>query len=116
MWRLKRGAPSTPTPLLVGEELYFVSDNGIASCVNVLTGEKYWTERLGGDFSASPLLINGKILFLDENGKATWVKASKTFEVLGTNEVTGRTLATPGFDQDAMYLRTDESLIKYARP
>lgn len=116
VWRLKRGAPSTPTPLLVGEELYFVSDNGIASCVNVLTGEKYWTERLGGDFSASPLLINGKILFLDENGKATWVKASKTFEVLGTNEVTGRTLATPGFDQDAMYLRTDESLIKYARP
>lgn len=115
VWRLKRGAPSTPTPLLVGEELYFVSDNGIASCVNVLTGEKYWTERLGGDFSASPLLINGNILFLDENGKATWVKASKSFETLGTNEITGRTLATPGFDAEAMYLRTDEFLIKYTR-
>lgn len=115
VWRIKRGAPSTPTPLLVGEELYFVSDNGIASCVDVRTGEKHWTERLGGDFSASPLLINGNILFLDENGKATWVKASKTFEIRGTNEVTGRTLATPGFDDEAMYLRTDEFLIKYTR-
>jgi outer membrane protein assembly factor BamB len=115
VWRLKRGAPSTPTPLLVGEELYFVSDNGIASCVNVLTGTQYWMERLGGDFSASPLLINGNIMFLDENGKATWVKASRKFEILGTNEITGRTLATPGFDQNAMYLRTDEFLIKYQR-
>ena len=114
MWRLKKGVPSTPTPVLVGEDLFFVSDNGIASCVNVLTGERYWMERLGGDFSASPLAIGGNILFLDENGKATWVKASRKFEIVGTNEVTGRTFATPGFDQEAMYLRTDEFLTKYA--
>lgn len=114
VWRMKRGAPSTPTPVLVGEDLFFVSDNGIASCVNAKTGERYWMERLGGDFSASPLHIEGKILFLDENGKATWVKAAREFEILGKNEVSGKTLATPGFDKKAMYLRTDEFLIKYA--
>jgi outer membrane protein assembly factor BamB len=114
VWRIKRGAPSTPSPVLVGENLFFVSDNGIASCVNAKTGETYWMERLGGDFSASPIYVNNALLFLDENGLAHWIKADRKFEVLGKNEVTGRTLATPAFDQGAMYLRTDEFLFKIA--
>src|SRR5262245_13506217 len=30
-WRLDKGAPHTPSPLLVGDELYMVSDAGVAS-------------------------------------------------------------------------------------
>ncbi|MFN9985149.1 MAG: serine/threonine protein kinase, partial [Pirellula sp.] len=111
----QRGAPSTPTPLLIGKELYFVSDNGVASCVDARTGERHWMERLGGNFSASPVLVNDHILFMSETGVATWVKPSKNFEVAGKNEVTGRTFATPAFANDAMYLRTDEALLKIAK-
>lgn len=111
-WRIKRGAPSTPTPLLVGEDLYFVSDKGIASCVSAVTGETHWMERLGDNFSASPVLANGAVLFLNENGLATWVRPGHEFEVIGTNEVPGRTFATPAFADGAMYLRTDEFLYK----
>jgi outer membrane protein assembly factor BamB len=112
VWRIKRGAPSTPSPLLVGEELYFVSDEGIASCVNAKTGDRHWMERLGGNFSASPVLANGRVLFLNEDGVATWVKADKSFNPLGNNELPGRTFATPAFSTGAMYLRTDENLYK----
>ncbi len=114
VWRLKRGAPSTPSMLLVGDELYFVSDKGIASCVDAKTGESHWMERLGGNFSASPVYVNGRILFLNENGLATWVALGKSFVELGKNEVPGRTLATPAFANGAMYLRTDEHLYKVA--
>jgi len=114
VWRIKKGAPSTPSPLLVGEELYFVSDKGIASCVNVESGERHWMERFGGDYSASPIFANGKILFLNEDGVATWVKPGPKFEVFGKNELPGRTLATPAFSDGAMYLRTDEFLYKFA--
>ncbi|MGD9648421.1 MAG: PQQ-binding-like beta-propeller repeat protein [Pirellulales bacterium] len=115
VWRIKRGAPSTPSPLLVGEELYFVSDKGIASCVNAKTGESYWTERFGGNYSASPVFAGGRILFLDEDGLATWIRPGREFEVLAKNEVSGRTFATPAFADGAMYLRTDEHLLKIAR-
>ena len=115
VWRLKRGAPSTPSMLLVGEELYFVSDKGIASCVDAKTGESHWMERLGGNFSASPIYANGRILFLNENGQATWVALGKKFMELGKNEVPGRTLATPAFADGAMYLRTDEYLYKVSQ-
>lgn len=114
VWRIQRGAPSTPTPLLIGDELYFVNDNGIASCVDAKTGKQHWTERLGGNFSASPVLANGLVLFMDENGHAYWVKPSKTFEVVQRNAVMGRTFATPGFCDGAMYLRTDSALLKIA--
>ena len=39
VWTARRGAPLTPSPLLVGDELYFVSDNGIAS-VSMLGPER----------------------------------------------------------------------------
>lgn len=113
-WRIKRGAPSTPSPLLIGDELYFISDNGVASCVNAKTGEQHWMERLGGNYSASPIYANNRVLFLSENGLATWIKLGPKFEVLGTNEVPGRTFATPAFSNGAMFLRTDEHLYKIA--
>lgn len=114
VWRIQRGAPSTPTPLLVGDELYFVSDKGIASCVDAKTGTQHWMERLGGNFSASPVFANGLVLFLDEDGHAHWISPSKTFKVAQRNEVTGRTFATPAFVDGAMYMRTDKTLLKIA--
>ncbi len=115
VWRMKRGAPSTPSPLLVGDELYFVSDDGIASCIDAKTGERHWMERLGGNFSASPVLANGRVLFMNESGLATWVKLGKKFESLGTCEVPGRTFATPAFYDGAMFLRTDEKLYRISQ-
>lgn len=112
VWRINRGAPSTPSPILVGEELYFIADNGIASCVDVQSGERHWMERLAGDYSASPIYAQGLLLFLNEDGKGTWVRPGKKFEIVGANEVPGRTLATPAFAHGAMYLRTDEHLYK----
>lgn len=112
----KAGRPSTPTPLLIGEDLYYVSDDGIASCVNAVSGERYWMERLGGNFSASPVFANGHVLFMDETGHATWIKPTRTFETVGKCEVPGRTLATPAFANASMYLRTDEFLYRIAAP
>lgn len=113
-WRLERGAPSTPSPLLVGDELYFVSDDGIASCIDVKTGTSYWMKRLGGNYSASPVLANGRILTLSETGQAAWLAVGKEFATLGTNELPGRAFATPAFAQGAMYLRTDTAVYKIA--
>ena len=47
-WTLKKGAPHTPSPLLVGDELYMVSDSGMASCLDAKTGKVHWQQRLGG--------------------------------------------------------------------
>lgn len=112
-WRVKRGAPSTPTPLLLRNDLYCISDSGIATCLDARDGKQHWMKRLGGNYSASPLYVQGRILFLSENGLATWVQPGREYVELGTNEVPGRTLATPAFVGNSMYLRTDSHLYRF---
>jgi outer membrane protein assembly factor BamB len=111
-WKLDKGAPHNPSPLLVGDELYIVSDSGVAACLDAKTGRENWRERLGGNFSASPLEAAGRIYFLDEDGALTVVKAGKTFEKLARNELKARTLASPAAVEGALYLRTDKHLYR----
>jgi outer membrane protein assembly factor BamB len=101
--------------LLIGFELYYVSDNGVASCIDARTGQRHWMERLGGNYSASPVYVNDHVLFLSEDGMATWVQASKQFQSVGKNQISGRTFATPAFYKNAMFLRTDEHLLKISQ-
>ena len=55
--------PLTPSPLIVVDELYLVSDIGIASCVDAKTGQTHWQQRLGGNYSASPVFVMGESIF-----------------------------------------------------
>lgn len=109
-WTMKKATPLNPSPLAVGDELYLVSDNGIATCLDALTGEQHWQERLGGNFTASPTLADGRIYLLDEDGTCTVISPGRTFESLAVNKLDGRTLATPAFVEDTIFLRTDTHL------
>jgi outer membrane protein assembly factor BamB len=40
-WSTNKAAPHTPSPLLVGDELYLVSDSGMASCLDAKKGTVY---------------------------------------------------------------------------
>ncbi len=111
-WRLGPGAPLTPSALLVGEELYLVSDQGIATCLEARTGKVHWQERLGGTFSASPLLAAGRIYLQDEKGGTTVLKPGKVYSLLQKNQVKGRTFASPAPIEGAFFLRTDTHLLR----
>ncbi len=111
-WTMKKGAPNTPSLLLVGEELYMVSDGGIASCVEAKTGKVHWQERAGGNYSASPLYADGKVYFQNEEGIGVVVKAGKEFQKLASNDLGERTLASYAADDDAFFIRTEQHLYK----
>jgi outer membrane protein assembly factor BamB len=115
-WTTSRGAPNTPSMLLVGDELYFVSDGGVASCVDARTGELHWNERLGGDFSASPIQANGRLYFTNERGRTFVIRASRTFEKLAENDLGERTLASPAAGGPALFIRTEAHLHRLQEP
>lgn len=112
VWKLKKGAPLNPSPVLSGGDLYMVSDQGIASCVEAKTGKVIWQKRVGGNFSASATLAEGRVYFLDEEGTATIVAASREYQVLAVNKLDGRALATPAMVDGAIFLRTDTHLYR----
>src|SRR5215831_3442856 len=47
-WKNPRQVPVMSSPVLAGAEMYWISDEGIASCGDARTGEISWQERLGG--------------------------------------------------------------------
>lgn len=106
-WTLRRGAPLTASPLLVGNELYLVTDAGIATCVDAQTGAIRWQQRLNGNFSASPVYAHGRIYFQSEEGVTTVIAPGTEFRVLATNTLDGATLASMAVADGSFFLRTN---------
>lgn len=111
-WTNKKAAPHTPSLLVVGDEVYSVSDKGIATCADAMTGSVYWTHRLDGGFSASPVLAEGRIYFQSEEGVGYVIKAGKTFEQLAENDLGERSLASYAVTDHALFIRTQTHLWK----
>ena len=105
-WTLAKGAPNTPSMVVVHDLLYFVSDAGIASAVEAATGKVVWSERLGGDFSSSIVYADGRLYFQNEAGVGFVVKPGRLFELLAKNDLGERTLASYAVDEGALYIRT----------
>jgi outer membrane protein assembly factor BamB len=115
-WVVRKGAPNTPSLLLVGDELYMVSDRGVASCLDARTGEVHWQERIGGNYSASPVYADGKIYFQSEEGTGVVIQAGKQFRQLASNELGERTLASYAIADHAILIRTDKHLYRIEAP
>lgn len=112
-WKLDKGAPLNPSPLLVGSELYLVDDSGVATCLDAKTGKQHWKKRIGGNFTSSLLFAEGRIYLLDEAGKTYVIAPSKeAYEELAVNELPGRTQATIAAADESLFLRTDTSVYR----
>jgi len=109
---LRRGVPHNPSPLLVGDRLYMVSDLGVLTCVDAVKGQEVWRQRLSGNFSASPTLADGKIFVINEIGTTFVIAPGDKYQLLATNSLAGQALASPAFCGHAIYLRTDTHLYR----
>jgi outer membrane protein assembly factor BamB len=111
-WKLARAIPRTPSPLLVGDELYIVNDNGIATCIDAKTGEELWRTRLDGNYSASPIYADGRIYFLSEEGISIVIAPGRQLKHLATNELTGPTLASMAVSHNSLFIRSATHLYR----
>jgi outer membrane protein assembly factor BamB len=106
VWQAGKGVPTRPSLLLDGELLYMVSDNGIASCLDALTGYVYWSERLDGEFSASPVLAGKNIYCCNQIGKTFVLATGKSFQIVAENRLDDGFMASPAVAGDQLFLRT----------
>ncbi|MBI1311031.1 PQQ-binding-like beta-propeller repeat protein [bacterium] len=114
-WIMTKGAPHTPSPLVVGDELYVVSDKGILTCLDAVSGEEIWQERLGGNFSASPLSANGLIYLQSENGESIVFRPGRTYQEVARNRLENddvRTFASYAVIDSSFLIRSETSLFR----
>ena len=112
-WRLEGPAvPAEPSPLLVDDLLYLVTNNGLVTCLEAATGTQVWSERIGGNYQASPIYCDGRIYFFSTQGKGTILKAGRTYESMATNTLESGFMASPAVCGKALILRSKTHLYR----
>ncbi len=114
-WKVAKGAPNRPSPVLVGEWLFMLNqDGGVVTCLEAKTGRVIWSERLPGlgNYSASPVLAAGRLYFCNENGQTTVIEAGPRFKVLAENILADGFMASPAVAGKALYLRSKTALYR----
>ena len=107
-WRGEKGSPYVPTPLVYGNELYVLADNGVLTVYDAATGERRYQRRLDETplgFSASPVGAGGHVYLASEDGDVFVVKAGPTFEIVARNDMNESLMATPAIAGSMLVVR-----------
>jgi outer membrane protein assembly factor BamB len=115
-WRYERQVPEISSPIVVGDELCFISTLGVATCLDAKSGRVHWQERLGGNFAASPIAADGKVYFTSQEGVTTVLAAGRDYKPLARNQLIGQTMASPAIAGESILIRADRKLNCIGRP
>jgi outer membrane protein assembly factor BamB len=113
-WHHDRGTPYVPSPLLVGERLYFTqANNALLTCLNVHSGKPILDRvRLSGvnSFYASPVAAAGRIYLVSREGTTLVLKEGDQLDILATNHLDDTIDASPAIAGKQMFLRGERFL------
>ncbi len=115
-WSTPKGSPFVPSGVVHNGLLYLINDmQSILTVYEAKTGTLVYQGRLGvaqrEGFSASPVVVNGEVFFTNDDGETFVVKAGREFNLLHTNSLGERTLASPALVDGIWYWRTVSSLV-----
>jgi outer membrane protein assembly factor BamB len=112
VWRLARGVPFTPSPIVAGDYLFMVNDGGILTCVVARTGAIAWQQRVPGAYSASPVLAGGHIYVASEEGVTTVFRPGAAYQRVAVNQLDSGILASIAVANRSLFIRTEDSLYR----
>jgi len=115
LWQAATGAPYISSLVYDQGLVYMASDVGGVTAIDAATGQRVWQHRIPGIFSASPVAGDGKLYFVSETGEVTVLRAGRTPEVLATNTLGERLIASPAISNGQLFLRSDDRLFCIGR-
>ena len=111
-YSLKKNISYVPTSIAKGNLLFILTDGGIASCLDLASGEMKWRERLGGNYFASPILVGDVIYAVSREGMVISLAPTDKFKELGRSNLGELTYNTPAVANDSLYFRTYSQLFR----
>ncbi len=116
-WQYNKGTAHITSPILYGDYLYLLTDNGIVTCLDAKTGEVQYRDRVPGPakFSASPVAFDGKILLTSEEGESFVFTAGPNYELLSTNSIGEQVHASPAIAGGKIFIRGERNLYAIGR-
>ncbi len=113
VWKHNKGTAYVPSPILYGDYLYLMTDSGIITCLEALTGEvKYEGSRVPvpATFTASPVAFDDKLLLTSEDGDTFVIKAGPAYEIIRTNSLGEPVYASMAIAAGKLFIRGEKHL------
>jgi outer membrane protein assembly factor BamB len=111
-WNSSKSVPMISSPVLLGADVFWNSDDGFLSSADAATGAVRWKTRMGEGTLASPIAAAGRVYFFGTEGKTVVVKPGPAFEALAENKIEGKLIATPAVAGKSLFIRTDTHLYR----
>jgi outer membrane protein assembly factor BamB len=112
-WRYNKGTAYVPSPILHDRYLYLMTDAGIMTCLDALTGAVVYEGGrvpVPATFTASVVAVRDELLLTSEDGDTFVVRAGPKHEVLRTNTVGEPVYASPAVADGRIYIRGERHL------
>jgi outer membrane protein assembly factor BamB len=109
-WTATKGVPYVPSPLVSGDFLHVVSDKGIYTAYNRVSGEMTHQSRLSGPTSSSLVGVGDLIYVTGEDGITRVITNDAKATVVAQNRVDEPVFASLAFADDVVLIRSESSL------
>ncbi len=112
LWTYPKTTPDSSTPIALNGRVYMAADNGVATCLDLMSGKMLWQKRLSkGPYHASLVAGDGKVYFLGIDGNCTVIaEGGEQAEVIATNQLSGTFYSTPAISEGKIYFRAYERM------
>lgn len=113
VWRHNKGTAYVPSPILHGPYLYLMTDTGILTCLDAVTGSVLYEGGrvpVPATFTASLVAVGDHLLLTSEDGDTFVVRASPRHEVIRTNTVGEPVYASPAIADGRIFIRGERHL------
>lgn len=114
VWSHAKSTPYVPSPLLVGNTLYFLSNNSaMLSAFDAGSGKaRFEAERLEGinGVYASPVAADGRVYVVGRDGNTAVLRQGDALEVLAKNRLDDGFDASPAIVGKQLFLRGRQNL------
>lgn len=115
-WRVQKGYPNIPAPLIYRGVMYLMKEGGIVSSLDPASGQVLKQGRTPNaleEYYASPVAADDKIFLVSASGKVTVLKAGAQWEILAMNDLDEEVWATPAIAGSNLYIRTRNALYSF---
>ena len=113
VWTHNKGTAYVSSPILVGDYLYIMNDQGVITCLDARTGKVLYEGGRPPEparFMASMVAVGDRILQTSEEGDIFVVRAGPKHEVLGKNSISEPVQVSPAIANGRIYIRGDKHL------